>query len=479
MATVISGTTVITADAGGRVLYGGAVAVEGDRIVDLGASEEVLARYPGADVVDGRGKAVMPGFANCHTHFTLTLSRGIQEDFSFPSTLRFPGSAADYVAEDERVVLAQLGALEAIRCGTTAAFEIGRNLATYADAMAATGIRVVLGETAADLDQGKAAREGVFEFDDARGEAGLERIELLHARYHGAAEGRLSVAVAAHAPEAVSPALLRRLRDLQERLGTIATIHLNQSWWEVEAVVNTRGVLPTEYLFQHDYLHDRLVAGHCRCMATREIELLGRSRAWVSFNSAIAARRGYSPRIADLEAAGCRIAMGSDNMAEDMVEVMRTGLFMERVRRGSGERPTPEEVLQWATANGHRALGHEESGSLEVGKKADLIVLETQRPHLVPTMRIVSGFVHQGTAADVRSVMVDGRWVMRDGAVLTMDEPAIVREAERIGRWAWARLLEDYPDVPLPVRLDTREPAWLALPGIPAKPEEPPATPSP
>jgi 5-methylthioadenosine/S-adenosylhomocysteine deaminase len=115
-------------------------------------------------------------------------------------------------------------------------------------------------------------------------------------------------------------------------------------------------------------------------------------------------------------------------------------------------------VLQWATVNGHRALGLHESGSLEVGKKADLVVIDTQRPHLVPTLRIVSAFVHQGTPADVASVMVDGAWVMRDGVVLTMDEPSIVRDAERIGRDAWRRLLEDYPDVPLPVRLDTRPP---------------------
>jgi 5-methylthioadenosine/S-adenosylhomocysteine deaminase len=129
------------------------------------------------------------------------------------------------------------------------------------------------------------------------------------------------------------------------------------------------------------------------------------------------------------------------------------------VRTGDGERPTPEDVLQWATANGHRALGLEESGTLEVGKKADLIVIETQRAHLVPTMRIVSAFVHQGTPADVQSVMVDGNWVMRDGVVLTMDEASIIAEAERIGRRAWGRLTAEFPDVPLPIQLDVREPS--------------------
>lgn len=460
MSFVLDGATIITADAGRRVIHGGALVVDDDRIADLGPAEEVLARHPDAERIDARGRVVMPGLANCHTHFTLTLSRGIQEDFSFPSTLRFPRGAGDYLEPGEREVFARLGALEAIRSGTTAAFEIGRGLDEYAEAMAGCGIRVVLGETAADLDQAKAAREGVFEFDPARGEAGLERIESLHRTWHGAGDGRLRVAVAAHAPEAVSPGLLRSLRALAERLDVPATIHLNQSWWEVEAVMHTRGVLPTEYLFQNDFLWDRLVGGHCRCMETREIQLLGRSHAFVSFNSAIAARRGYSPRIADLAAAGCTIAMGSDNMAEDMVEVMRTGLFMERVRTGDGERPTPEDVIQWATANGHRALGLAESGVLEVGRKADFIVIDTRKPHLAPSMRIASAFVHQGQPADIEGMVVDGRWVMRDGTVLTMDEAAIIRDAERIARRAWRQLREDYPDVPFPVRLDTREPDW-------------------
>ena len=131
---------------------------------------------------------------------------------------------------------------------------------------------------------------------------------------------------------------------------------------------------------------------------------------------------------------------------------------MERVRRGDGERPLPEDVLVWATTNGYHALGLEEAGSLRAGEKADLIVIDTRRPHLVPTTRIVSSFVHQGQAGDVESVMVDGRWLMRDGEVLTMDERTIVREAERIDRRTWRSLLEEHPALELPITLDISEP---------------------
>lgn len=191
--------------------------------------------------------------------------------------------------------------------------------------------------------------------------------------------------------------------------------------------MTVRGVRPAEYLFQHDFLSPRLVAAHCRFMTPGEIAHLGRSRVSVSHNAAMAARRAAAPPVLALQAAGCRIAMGTDNMAHDMLEAMCTGLFVERISRQDGERPWPEDVLEWGTRNGAAALGPgADVGSLEVGKKADLIVLDARRPHLVPALRIVSGWIHNGQAGDVESVMVDGRWLMRDRNVLTIDEADVV-----------------------------------------------------
>ena len=111
-------------------------------------------------------------------------------------------------------------------------------------------------------------------------------------------------------------------------------------------------------------------------------------------------------------------------------------------------------MLEWGTRNGAAALGWGgEAGSLEVGKKADLIILDARRPHLVPTLRIVSGWIHNGQAGDVESVMVDGRWLMRDRRVLTIDEEDIVTRAEEIGRRVWHQLVDRYPNVPFPITL--------------------------
>jgi cytosine/adenosine deaminase-related metal-dependent hydrolase len=193
-------------------------------------------------------------------------------------------------------------------------------------------------------------------------------------------------------------------------------------------------------------------------MTAGEERALGAAGVAVAFNSAIAARRGLAPRAAELEAAGCLLTLGTDNMAEDMVEVMRTALFMERVRREDGRRPAPEEVLAWATRNGYRALDVPDGGWLAPGNRADLVVVDLRRPHLTPALRVVSCFVHQGQAGDVESVMVDGRFVMRDRRVLTLDEAAIVAEADRIARAAWGRLRAERPDLPFPPGMDPGSP---------------------
>jgi 5-methylthioadenosine/S-adenosylhomocysteine deaminase len=210
-------------------------------------------------------------------------------------------------------------------------------------------------------------------------------------------------------------------------------------------------MLPTEYLEKVGFLDDRLVAAHCRCMVPSEEEALGRARVSVAFNSTIAARRGLSPRITELEAVGCNIAMGSDNMSEDMVEVLRTGMLMERLRRGDGRHPTPEKALSWATVNGYRALDIKDAGWLAAGNRADLIVLDVEKAHLVPQLRPVSTFSHQGQAGDVESVMVDGQWLMRDRKLMTMDEKKIIRYANDIAQRAWRKLFVDNPSFEVPV----------------------------
>lgn len=474
MTTIIADATIVTGDAAGTIHHRGALAIEGNRIAAIGPTEEVAARFHGAERVDGTGRCVLPGFANIHTHLVMTLARGVFEDLSPPHKPPFDGGLSPIplppMTPEEQRVMCELGALEALRSGTTALLEDAAHIANYAQAMVDTGLRMVLAERTWDRVGASIGDPTEFRRDEAVGRAGLERIERLHAAWDGAGGGRIKVGVSAWAPDMCSPELLKQVRALQQRLDTLCTIHLNQIWGEVAAVQAHHNMLPCEFLESIGFLHDRMIAAHCRCMAPLEEKILGRHRVKVAFNSAIAARRGLSPRVSELEAAGCTIGMGSDNMAEDMVEVMRTGLFMERVRREDGRDPTPEAALRWATRNGYAAMGVPDGGWLAEGNLADLIMIRIARPHLVPFLRPVSVWLHQGQARDVDDVMVDGRWLMRDGTVLSMDEARILRDAEAVADRCWARLFAEHPGIGRP---DGFRPLPAAAGGVQAVPLHP------
>ncbi len=454
MTIVVHNAVIATVDDRDQLHHRAAIAIEGDRIAAIGPGDEILARYPAAEKVDGSGKMVMPGFANVHTHFTMTLARGVFEDLSPPHKPPFSGGLSPIPLPDmtpeERRTMALLGALEALRSGTTLVLEDTNNVEDYADALAGTGMRFLLSERAYDRVGTSIGDPAPFKLDRAMGQRHLRTIEAAHRNWNGKANGRIRIAASAWAPDMCSPELLKDLRALQRQLDAWATIHCNQIWGEVAAVKAHRNRLPAEYLADLGFLHDRLVCAHCRCMEPAEEKLLGEAGVTVAFNAAIAARRGLSPRIADLEIYGCTIAMGSDNMAEDMVEVLRTGLFMERVRREDGRNPTPEQALRWATRNGYRALGVPDGGWLKPGNKADLIVVDLTGAHMVPMLRPVSTFVHQAQARDVEAVMVDGNWLMKGGKVLAMDEEAVLADAQRVANTAWPRLFAKRSDLKIP-----------------------------
>jgi len=456
--TIIRSVTIITGDPAGTVLHDAAVAIDGARIAAVGPSDEIVQRYPAASIVDGRGKALAPGLANCHNHLSRVLARGVFEDQNAPNQppysrkgfLSFPK-----MTPEERDVMVQLSVAEAIRSGTTLIIEVASGISDYADLLAKSGLRFVLAEQVADRAAGARVGEpGRIVFDSSRQNEGLARIEALHRERHGSADGRLTVAAAAHAPDMVSPELFKRLQLLQDRLGIVATVHLNQYWGEVEAIKETFGRSPTEHLNDLGYLHDRVVAVHCRCMTPVEESILARRGVTVCFTPAATARCGNSPRVGDLAQAGCPIVLGTDEFAQDMVEVMRLSLLLERVRRGDSQRPTPSETWAWASCNGYKSIGMDDAGSIAAGNRADLIMVNTRKAHLIPTIRIASAFIHQGQASDVEAVMVDGHWIMKDGRILTLDEDALLEKAERLGRIAWRRSLANSLGVHPPADLD-------------------------
>ena len=456
---VFSHTTVVTVEA---VQDDVALAVERDKIAAIGPTDSILRTYRSADVYDGRGKALLPGLINCHAHLAATLARGFNEDFGFPNSARLAVQPTSLLQGEEATLMVTIGALEAIRTGTTTIVENSGGISRHAEALAQSGLRCVFAESIRDSENvaGPMSAENVSRSEAPRfslrlRDEGMQRINDLFTSWHGAKQGRISVFPAAALAETSSPELLEAVRDFAEKHDLGYTIHLAQSRAEVDFMLGHHGVRPAAFLDKHGFLGPRLFAAHCRYVDDSEIALLGRSGTIVSHQAAMAANRGVIPPIPALRDAGCPIANGTDNNTNDMFEVMRVALLTERIRRNDarpGLRPQPEDMLEDATLGGARATRqHKLIGSLEVGKKADLLIVDTQRAHLVPAGRIVSAWIHNGQPSDIESVMVDGRFVMRNRKVLTMDENRIVAEADKVGRRIWRQVLAAGP-LPLPGR---------------------------
>lgn len=457
---VFTHTTVVTVDA---VQNDVALAVVNDRIAAIGPTETILKSYPNAEVYDGRGKALFPGLINCHAHLAATLARGFNEDYGFPNSARLAIQPNSLLSREESTLMAVVGALEAIRTGTTTLVQVAGNIAPSASALAETGLRWVFAESVSDRENGSGpispeqlAKNEAPKFSPKLREEGLQRVNDLFSAWHGKQQGRISVFPAAGLTETSSPELLRAVRAFAEKHDLGYTIHLNQSRAEVDFMLRHHGLRPAAFLSRHDFLGPRLFAAHCRYVDEGEIALLGRSGTIVSHQAAMAGNRGVLPPIAALRAAGCTIANGSDNNTNDLFEVMRVALITERISRGNdatpGLRPQPEDMLEDATLGGAQAVRQRNSlGSLAVGKKADILVVDTQRPHLVPAMRIVSAWIHNGQPGDIESVMIDGRFVMRNRKILTVDEASIIAEADKVGRRVWSKVMEAGP-IPIPGR---------------------------
>ncbi len=455
MDVLIKNGTVVTCDREDTIIRYGAVAVTGNKIAAVGGTSDMERRYPNLDVIDARNKAVLPGFINAHTHTVLTVIRGTVEDMESEVIYTYMSPITIAMTPDERSAMTALGCLEAIRSGATTLVDPLRWVTTYAQTMVDTGLRLFLSESCADALTLK-IRFGEYEYSREWGEQFLERAEALVERFHDTENGRVQVQTAAHAPDNCSPWMLEKLLDMARKHGLRRTVHLAQSQLEVDQVKKISGRTSVEYLQDNGWLDSDVLAAHWTYCTEKDIEILAETGVHMATCPSSSSTHGNFglanyPAIFD---AGVNVALGTDNMTEDMFHAMNKGLITQRGMRGGGINPPPEVMLRCATTNGATALGRDHDlGSIEAGKLADLCIVNANRPHLVPAINIVSNLVHYGQAGDVETVMVDGEMVMQDGVVLTMNEEDVVRNAQEATVSSWRRLHEQYPDVPMPPSL--------------------------
>lgn len=436
----------IAHEAGHPVVRAGDIAIEGSTITAIGESLDPA----GYECVDCADKLVSPGLINAHTHAVLMVLRGTVEDIEGNLVYQYMVPASYLLEPKERAAIARLACVEAIRSGTTTMVDPLRHVADYAPAMIESGLRLWLAESCADAVTTEVG-SGTYRFDRDFGETFLARTRDLIARFHGTENDRVRVIIAAHAPDNCSPWMLSELKKLAAEHGLKRTVHLSQIISEKVQVEKLHGCTSTEYLAQNDFLGDDLLAVHWTFCNESDVKTLAETGTWLIHCPAPMSAKGPHPLpMKAILDHGIKIALGSDNMTEDMFQAMKMAITLHRGAYGRSVTPGPDKVFDYVTVNAARALGHDGIGRIAVGMKADLAFFNLISPAMAPRISAVSNLVHYGHPGIVTDTMVDGRFLMRDGQLTTVDERAAILEAQAASDAMWTRFRAEVKGVPLP-----------------------------
>ena len=436
---LVSGAVALTGNADRPVIEDAVIGIQGERLAFVASASEA-GTVPATRVIDASGFVVTPGFVNVHTHTILCMVRGVAEDMGFAPAYT-PGVPHGHdVTPDEAVALARLGALEAMLFGSTLINDSYVHADVTLPAMGELGMRVFACGRIHDVDF-STVHQQKWEHRTEIGERTLADASNLAQRWHGTEGGRLGVQLAAHAPDTCSRALLTEVDAARRSLGLRVNIHLAQSRLEVERVRERDGLTPAELLDAVGLLDDRLLGTHCLFLTDDDIDRLGRAGMTVCHVPRGNALGGAAAPTSRLRRAGTALTLATDNMHADMVEVMRWALAIGRLQEDAvTDFWQPHHVFRMATLEGARAMGLDhEIGSLEIGKRADLVGFDFRRAHLTPDINPLGNVVHVAQGRDVDFVIVDGRVVVEGGRATLVDEEVIRREGARAARQLWAR----------------------------------------
>ncbi len=438
MDLLISGGTVITMDPEFRVLEDGAVAIDRDKIVAVGQRTHLEAQSRGAKTIDATGTLVLPGMINGHAHAAMSLFRGIAEDYSLDDWLQkyiFPAEARN-VTEDFVLWGTRLGVLEMLRGGITTYADMYYFEDVVARVTKEVGMRAVLGETIVDFPAP----------DHKTPAAALAYTQEFIGRWRD--DPLITPAVAPHSIYTLSTENLRKAADLARSNRVPILIHLAEAPFESELSRTKYAASPVSYLERIGVLGPEVVSAHSIWVDAADIATLVRRGVGCIHNpsSNMKLASGVMP-VVDFLAAGGLVGLATDSAAsnnnQDLFQEMNIAAKLQKVARMDPRALPARQVVEMATIGGARALHMEKQiGSLEAGKQADVILINTNATHSTPMYNVYSQLVYALNAHDVRTVVIAGKIVMENRVMMTMDKPEILARAHDFQRKVANSLVE-------------------------------------
>jgi len=436
---IVTGDHVVTMDAGLTVIANGAVAIDDGVIIAIGPADEILSQYAALETLSGDGRVVMPGLVNGHQHAAMTLLRGLADDLALMDWLNnymFPAEVEFVDAEFVRIGT-ELACWEMIRGGTTTFVDMYYYPDTIAQVIVDCGMRALISATVIDQRSPDAESAGD---SITKGSGFIDRWKNRHPR--------ITPIFGPHANYTLNAEQLRQTREAAQELGVAISIHVAESMFESQYSQDTYGKTSIEMLDEIGFFDGLTIAAHVVWPTEIEIPILRDRKVGVIHNpsSNMKLASGVAPVAAMLDA-GVRVGLGTDGAASnndlDMWEEMRLAAFLQKVDRMDPEVLPATTVLAMATTGSATAIGlGDEIGSLEVGKRADLIQVAFDDVHHVPTFDVMSHLVYVTDEQDVASVIVDGVVLMREREFLTIDTDKVAAEANALGARIQAALAE-------------------------------------
>jgi len=436
MNILIHDGTIITMSPEG-IIHDGAVVIENSCIGDVGKTAELKRKYSGYERINAKGKVVIPGLVNTHQHAAMSLLRGYADDIPLREWLeKWIWPIEKHMSGHDVYVGALLTATESIMGGTTTVNTMYHYTpeGNEAQALSEAGLRGIVGHVCFSWRKN----------DD------VKALRTLAHDWHNKADGLIRTSVDPHAPYTVSPDYMKELRtvasELNQKYGSseapiIWHTHIAETEDEPKKVkeafnVSFKGGI-IEYLDSLDVLGNDVVAAHCVSLTQNDIEILKKRNAKVSHNpvSNLKLGSGVSP-VPALEKAGVTVALGTDspcsNNASDMFEIMKVAALLHKGVRKDPTLLSAEQVLRMATIEGAKALlWNKQIGSIEIGKRADLAIVDFNKPHLCPLFNELSHLVYSAKAEDVETVLINGKIVMENREVKTLKTEKVLEMAEK------------------------------------------------
>lgn len=435
---VIRGATVVTLNPAREILPRANVVVRGGRIAAVEPGGADGESWPAARVIDGAGRVLFPGLVNTHNHLFQTLLKGLGDDRVLQDWFRsMTGPSAVHLTAEDCYSAALLGCVEGLKTGTTTMldFMYPHPRPFLCDAIlrafSETGIRGILARSFFDTGVEAGIPPEIIQPTDVA----LADCERLLQTYHGGEGGRIQVWVSPCAIWGQTQEGIVRGKGLADRYSTGMTMHVSETPWEIENARQRFGMRDLPFLDSLGVLDRHFLAVHCVYLDDRDIRMLKLRDVRVSHNSIsnMYLSSGAAP-VPEMLLAGVTVGLGTDGAAsnnnQNMVQMLKFTALLHKVVRRDPTVITAEKVLEMATIDGARALGLErEVGSIEVGKKADLVLADFRTPGTTPDHHPVSTLVYSACGAEVRTVLVDGRVLVNEGRLCTVDEGAVLAEA--------------------------------------------------